>query len=403
MRCFLASASLLLACTTSAPAPAVPSAAAVAKRAPVVQVPSCADAGVLLRGDVAHEDADGKDKEALIAKLCETDAWSPKVLACVAKETEPSTCLEKLSESQRLALAVAVAQWHGTHGFAAEGEGEEGGKDGMDDPPPPEDPEDDDEWITCGTAVTHSESFAPIVTLTNDADRKVATTLRGHELATMCTDDEWDMKIRRCMAAATATTIDACIQQLDATEQKAIRATLTTVDKVVAKALLLATRPAKVGCKQVVGVHYADARWKAMPAELKGADRKKAISESRTRMTQACTHEQWPAIDRACIVAGGGEACFALSGRANRWGFPAAGVVVRTGIPQCDAYGDLIMKLYACPATPVGSRDALLESYTVGAMYWVKTPANQRAAIGEACAAAAAAVRDTAASLRCPL
>ncbi|MDB4960880.1 MAG: hypothetical protein JWP01_879 [Myxococcales bacterium] len=399
MRLFLASAYLLIACTKSAPGPTVPPGAVAVKRAPVVQAPSCADAGVMLRGEVANEDADGKDKEAVIAKVCTTDAWSPKILACIASASAPTTCLEGLSEQQRTAYGAAVAQWHATHGYAAEGEGEEGGEYGMDDPPP----YDEEDWITCGTAVTHSESFPPIVTLTNDADRKLATSLRGHELASMCTDDEWDMTIRQCMVDATATTIGACIQQLDRSEQNAITAKLTTLDKVIAKALTLATKPAKVGCKQVVGVHYADARWKAMPAELKGADRKQAIAESRTRMTKACTTEQWPAVDRACVVAGGGEACFALSGRANRWSFPAAGVLVKTGIPQCDAYGAAIMKLTACPGLDVASQDAMLGSYTMSAMYWLKMVGDQRTAVAAACDAAKTAIREAAVSSNCPL
>jgi hypothetical protein len=192
-----------------------------------------------------------------------------------------------------------------------------------------------------------------------------------------------------------------CVAQLDSAQQKAITLKLAETDKLAAKAFKLAAKAAKVGCKQVVAAHYSDAKWKPELVEVKGAQRKKAIAESRAKMTKACTDEKWPAAERACMVGDGGEACYGVAGRASRWGFPAAGVLLKTGIAECDEYGESLVKLAACDKLPEYSRGSLLESYTVAAAYWLRATGEDRVSAGEACKAAGDAIRQSGASLGC--
>ena len=135
----------------------------------------------------------------------------------------------------------------------------------------------------------------------------------------------------------------------------------------------------------------------------KGAERKKVIAQSRKNMTKACTEESWPAAERACMLGDGGEACYGVSGRATRWGFPAAGVLVKTGIAECDDYGESLVKLAACDKLPESSRRSLLESYTMHAVYMLKATGDERAGAGAACKAAGDAIRQSGASLGCAI
>ena len=206
------------ACTTPA-APKTPT-----PPEPRVAAPSCTDAGVLLRGAVSDDVKVGKLKEALITKVCTTDAWDAKILACVASKPVPAECLSTL------------ATWHGKYGYDEDvpaGEGE-------DDPPPPE---EDVDGVACEDAVKSAEAWPPALT-------------------------------------------------------------------------------------------------------LEGPDKMFA---------------SWPVAERACIVIAGGDACHGVAGRASRWGFPAAGVLVTTGIPECDEYGETLVKLAACDKLPESSRGSLAE------------------------------------------
>ncbi len=387
MRTLLAIPLLLGACSGApVPGPAVPP-----KPAPVVRAPSCADAGVLLRGNVSDEAKVGTLKEELIAKLCTTDAWDAKVLACVTSTPAPVDCIVKLTPAQVTSYEAQLAAWHATHGYAAEDEDVPDAED-VDDPPPPE----EEDWVACEDAVKHTEVWLPPITVTG-ADQVFAAGLRERELVKVCNQGEWSADVRTCLAAATEKTTVACVLQLDPMLQKAITVKIAETDKLAAKVLALAAKPAKVGCKQVVAAHYSDAKWKPTLPEVKGAERRKLIEASRKKLTKACTDESWPVAERACMVGGGGEACQ----RASRWGFPAAGVLVKTGIAECDEYGEIIVKLAACDKLPAYTGQALLESYTTAAVYWLK--AADRASAATACKSAGDAVRQSAVSFGCTI
>jgi len=387
MRTLLAIPLLLGACSGApSPGPVVPP-----KPAAVVRAPSCADAGVLLRGNVSDEAKLGTLKEALIAKLCTTDAWDAKVLACVASSPTPSACTSTLTPAQVTSYEAQLAAWHATHGYAAEDE-DEPDADDVDDPPPPE----EEDWVACEDAVKHTGVWLPPITMTG-ADKVFAAGLRERELAKVCNQGEWSADVRTCLAAATENTTVACVIQLDPMQQKTITVKIAETDKLAAKVIALAARPAKVGCKQVVAAHYSDAKWKPTLPEVKGAERKKLIEASRKKLTKACTDESWPVVERACMVGGGGDACQG----ATRWGFPAAGVLVKTGIAECDDYGAMIVKLAGCDKLPASSGQSLLESYTMAAVYWLKAP--DRASAAAACKSAGDAVRQSAVSLGCTI
>jgi len=324
------------------------------------------------------------------------------VLMCVASKAVPTECLSALTPAQVTSYEEKLAAWHEKYGYGGEEDGveggEEGGNAGMDDPPPPE----EEDWVACEDAVKHADVWLPPVTVSGD-DKTFAVGLRTRELVKLCNSDEWTTEVRSCMAAASEKTIVVCTTQLDATQQKAVTTKLAETDKLAAKSIKLAAKPAAVACKKVVAVHYSDAKWKPELAEAKGAQRKKLIAESRTKMTKACTDEKWPAAERGCMVGEGGDACYGVAGRASRWGFPAAGVLVKTGIVECDDYGETLTKLAACDKLPEGSRGALLESYTMAAVYWLKATGDDRASAGAACKAAGDAIRQSGISLGCAI
>ena len=389
MRTLLAIPLLLGACSGApTPGPVAPP-----KPVPVVGAPSCADAGVLLRGNVSDEAKVGKLKEELIAKICTTDAWDAKVLACVASSPTPVACTSKLLPAQVTSYEEQLAAWHATHGYAEEGE-DGPDADDVDDPPPPE----EDAWVACEDAVQHTEVWAPPITVTG-ADRVFAAGLRERELVKVCNVDDWSTEVRTCLAAATETTTIACVNQLDPMQQKAITVKIAETDKLAEKVLDLAAKPAKVGCKQVVAAHYREAKWKSALPEVKGAERKKLIEASRKKLTKACTDESWSVVDRACMVGGGGEACQ----RASRWGFPAAGVLVKTGIAECDAYGELIVKVAACDKLPTSAGDSLLEAYTQSAVYWLKAKGDDRVIAAGTCKSTGDAIRQSAVNFGCTI
>ena len=384
---------LVSACTTApAPAPSVPT-----KPETLVAAPSCTDAGVLLRGAVSDAAKVGKLKEALITKVCTTDAWDAKVLACVASKPVPAECLSTLTPKQVSSYEEKLAKWHEKYGYDEDVSSDEGGEGG-DDPPAPE----EEDGVACEDAVKRAEAWPPPITLDGN-DKTFAAGLRTRELIKLCNVDEWSADVRSCMVETKDASPIVCIAGLDSTQQRSITTKLAETDKLAAKAIKAAMTPAKVGCKQVVAAHYSNANWQPKLTEVKGAQRKKLIEESRAKMTKACTGESWPAVERACIVGAGGEACYGAAGRASRWGFPAAGVLVVTGIRECDEYGETLVKMAACDKLPEYARGSLLESYTLAAVYWLKATGEDRATAGAACKAASDAVRQSGISLGCAI
>jgi hypothetical protein len=135
---------------------------------------------------------------------------------------------------------------------------------------------------------------------------------------------------------------------------------------------------------------------------VKGAERTKAIAESRAKMTKACTDEKWAPNMRACIIAGGGDTCF-TSGSTALWGFPAAGVFVKSGIPECDAYAQTIKAVDACIAMPQSQRDAIKRSWGYLSASWANVSADRKSAVAQSCKQVDEAIRRTVTNAGCKI
>jgi hypothetical protein len=385
---------LVAGCAKSAPV-AAPVAAAPPAPAPKPAAVTCGDAGVLLRGTVDDQKQAGPAKEAAIAHTCKLEKWSAELLRCVGEKPQAKPCLEKLTPAQRSAYDQALAAWNEAYPDESLEEGGEYADMGG-----------DDTYIDCSDAIQDVSGFAPAVTLTGD-DRAFVLEQRKEALVVLCED--WEHDRRTCFRdlavggmASNTTAVDACRAQLDPVQARAVTDKLSEIDRLGAKVAALKKNAASHDCKKVVAVHYADAQWKGKLDAVKGADRTRAIAESRTRMTKACTDDKWSPNMRACIVAGGGDACF-TSVPASAWGFPAAGVFVKIGIPECDAYAETMKALDACTAMPQEQRDAIKRSWTYLSSSWANLTPERRGATATACKQVDDSIRRTVSSAGCKI
>lgn len=377
---------LLAACTrpapVAAPAAPVPATAPLSAAAAV----TCADAGVLLRGTVDDAKQAGPAKEAAIARTCRREKWPAEIMQCVGEKPQAKPCLDKLSTPQRAAYDAALLAWNEVYPDETLDEEYDGSEDylGM------------DMYIDCSDAIQDASGFTPAVKLTG-ADRDYVLELRKDALLVLCED--WGYEQRGCFrdiaaagAAGNSTAVDACRAQLDPSDAKAVTDKLAELDALGTKVATLKKTAASHDCKKVVAAHYADAAWKGKLDTLKAAERTKAIADSRAKMTKACTDEKWAPDMRACIVAGGGDTCF-TSVSSSSWGFPAAGVFVKSGIPECDGTLATMKAVDACTAMPQSRRDAVKRSWGHLAATWASAPADRRAQTGTACKAFDEAIR----------
>ena len=386
---------LLLAAGCTKPAPVVAPAAPPPAPAPKPVAVTCGDAGVLLRGTVDDQKQAGPAKEAAIARTCKYEKWSAEILACVGEKPAAKPCLDKLTSSQREAYDKELAAWN----EAYPDEMLDGGYEGYDD-------SSMDMYIDCSDAIQDVTGFTPAVTLTGD-NRDYVLELRKDALLNLCED--WGFEDRSCFrdlavggVAGNASAVDACRAQLDPSYAKAVTDKLAELDALGAKVAALKKNAASHDCKKVVAVHYADAAWKDKMSAVKGADRTKAITESRSRMTKACTDEKWPANMRACIVAGGGDTCFKTVATAL-WGFPAVGVFVKIGIPECDAYAETMKAVDACTAMSQAQRDAYKRSWGYLTATAVNAPPERRTVLSQSCKSFDESVRRSATNAGCKI
>src|SRR5207302_1043466 len=88
---------------------------------PGAAAPTCADAGVILRGSVDADDANaGPAREAAIAHACESDRWDVAVVACVTTRPSPASCLDKLTPQQHESYDTQLASWSHQYGGAGD-------------------------------------------------------------------------------------------------------------------------------------------------------------------------------------------------------------------------------------------------------------------------------------------
>jgi hypothetical protein len=389
---------LLLAAGCAKPAPVVAPTAPPPAPAPKPAAVTCGDAGVLLRGLVDDQRRAGPAKEAAIASTCKAEQWAAEILGCVGEKPQARPCLDKLTAAQRTAYDQALAAWNDAYPdeMLEESDEDDDDDDGM------------DTYIDCSDAIQDVTGFSPAVTLTGDS-RDYLLALRKDALMDLCEDWEYDQ--RACFrdlaeggVAANAIAVDACRAQLDPAHAKAVTDKLAELDKLGAKVAALKKNPASHDCKKVVATHYADAAWKGKMDAVKGRDRAKAIAESRTRMTKACTDVKWSPNMRACIVAGGADTCFtAGSSSSSSWSFPAVGVFVKSGIPECDAYAATIKALDACTAMPQSQRDAIKRSWGYLSATWASVPPERKASTATSCKQVDDSIRRAVTSAGCKI
>lgn len=337
--------------------------------------PTCADMGPLLRGPMDDEVEEGPRKEASIIAACERDKWPKAVLACAAGATEPTVqgCLDLLPPETRALYAKALEKF--------------GSSSDEHDPPPAPEP------TTCAAAFdsTAIDVWPPAVA--TEAERSLASKLRGAPLRTLCEDRQWELALRDCIASTPAARIDDCLARLGDAQRLEVERTIEEADKVRAKIVKVRVKPANITCEKVVASHYANAKWSGKAPELKGGDRSKAIAASRKAMLSSCKMS-WSRDVRACIVADDSDACYALAGLDPRsWGYPATSRLKRSGIAECDEYALAVEALASCSVVPQETRQAMLDAYDQAADAWAALPPSELEAAKTACKAAADATR----------
>jgi hypothetical protein len=361
--------------------------------------PTCQDVGVVLRGHVepdAGSDANiGRIREAAISNACEIDRWTPDVLGCIASSTQPDTCLEKLTAVQRKSYEAKVAAWDAQYGGGAYGglayaEDNDRGADLVAEP-----------YIECHDAIGDVTNYPPAVAL-KDIDRDWDIALRRTVLQHSCDFDNWDTGAKKCFQAAMdPTAANACMtDKLDAPIRAALTAKLAETETLATKGAAARKKGSSIDCKKLVAAHYSDAAWNKKLENIKGKDRVRIIKESRALMTKACTTDNWPDTLRACVIVGGDDTCFAAASLESLWGFPASGVVISSGIAECDQYMAEMLKLSECKSMAQEARNALRQAHEVGAQ-WANLPAETRATLGEACKSGLEAMKQMGQSM-CP-
>jgi len=389
---------LLAACGSAPPPTPIAPPPAPAKPLPPPAAVSCADAGVILRGTVEDSRKAGPAKEAAIASVCRFDKWSQEILDCVGTEHEPKQCLAKLTTEQRAALDTKLIAWTETY----ESETWDTAEDEQIASAPPE--------IPCTSIIGSNVHLIPPIPQQTGEEGSFITTARKVQVIAMC--EHWPRVIRACVQEGS---INACVNKLDPNTQRELADKLAAIDALMVK--IAAAKKKPHDCKAAVAAHYSDAAWrgkaepaknpKATRAELAKAatERKQMIADSRKAMLDACTSETWNATLRACELVEGGELCAKGSGRnAVRWGFPAAGIVMRTGIAECDAYGMSIQGLLACDKVPPQAKDALKQGFETMRESLISTATNaeSKRLAATSCKQADDAIRQAATSMGCP-
>jgi hypothetical protein len=299
------------------------------------------------------------------------------VLACAASATEPTVqnCVDELPPQMHARYATAMEKY-GTS---------------VDDDVPPE-----EDAVTCDDAfaATSIDAWPPSVSI--EAERLLATKLRGASLRKLCKDQNWELVAKQCLADTPASGIDACLAKLGDARRDEVTLAIYQADKLRAKIVKAQAKPTNVTCEKAVAAHYGNAKWTGKAPELKGADRTKAIAASKKKMLASC--KSWSIDARACVVADDGDACYALAGTSS-WGYPAqekTSKLTRSGIAECDDYADAVEKLASCDALPEDTRQALFEAFEQAATAWATLPADALAAAKAGCKAAADATRQAA-------
>jgi hypothetical protein len=361
----------------------------VPARAPIAPKPSpvtCGDAGVILRGMVDNAKEAGPSKEAAIASACLHDKWPPSMLACVGGDAEPASCYDQLEPAQLAELNKILQAWAEAHGEPFQNVGTPRKVVTTD----------------CAVGIGDVATYAPPLVLAGE-EGGFATELRRSTIDALCRAG-WPEPVRACFTSGKAS--DTCRSMLSKDMQRALADQITQLDAVSAKAIAARTRPATTyDCKRVVAAHYSDAAWNAnypVPRDPKLAqERKTMIASQRTKMTAACTSENWSAMARACIVAGAGSSCFrAIGVNPDLWGYTPPPNI---GVPECDSYAARMVSYLSCAQIPQHVRTQRQRDFEAEFQRWMNVHVGMRQRFLTACKAADETLRTAARSYGCAI
>jgi hypothetical protein len=347
-----------------------PAGASLAGSAPAAPI-TCAEAGVILRGDIEDPQLAGPAKEAIIARTCHYDAWPPQVLRCIGAEAPAWRCLEALTGAQRESHRAALGAWRDAFPdeqlLPSELLGDEL------DPPAA---------VDCTAAIHGVEHFAPAVALTGDARAEVVSR-RQRAVEALC--ETWPDELRGCFLQANRTMIAACRGELPAAAERELAEALAEVDRFGARLVALQRAPRAVDCQRAAAAHYAEATWGAVLAAASAAARARLIAAAVQRMAAACTAERWSPARRTCLGAGGGRDCIAGEAAAL-WGHPPSGLVLPSRVAECNRLSSAIARVAACGRVPQEVRARLERRHRMVAHDWAveaQPPERLRATCGE--------------------
>lgn len=365
---------VLGACGGSQPAPAPAAKPAPPRAAPAPAPVTCDDAAVILTPDGGGSEA----RTADLAQACKDAGWSSEILTCIGSSHQPSECVKGQANYMDLAQLMNVGN-------------------------------DDEEVDTDADAAAALECDQVISTVwwwppeldDHAPERRWDLDVRRRAIVEACEGTGWSDELKRCLSDATGANRPgpACLDKMDRSERDDLANKLTDIDKLAAAIDGVKKKPGATSCKKVVALHYGDAKWKTKLDGFSAADRKKMIAESRAKMNKACP--AWSDTLRGCIIAGGGELCFQTAGMGPMWGYPASGVRVALGVPECEAYSAAIAEVVACDKLPQSSREALRNASDEVFAKVLARPKEERAAFAASCKAGADEVAQALTLLGC--
>jgi hypothetical protein len=351
---------------------------------PVQAIPqpaTCADVGVILRGDVENANDDGaKAKEQVIARACNEDQWSQAVIDCIAGTAQPKDCIDKLSEDQLDKLNERVVAWRDKFSIAQDA--------------------DLAPTISCSQAILDATVFPPALGASSD-EALWQVDQRTHLLEETC-EHEFTDELKTCLVVAggNSAEIEACQKEFQRPDQYDVLAKrLAHIGDVATAIVAVKKKPASFSCAKVLALYYGDAAWKQKLDGFKPAERKRMIDDSRKLMKTACA--SWPEITRACVIAGGdAELCFDEDNRA-RWGYPAIGSVQSVGIKECDDYSAAVQRFASCKMLSDAARTTITRSQQQLLAEIARQSATDRAKMATSCEAGMEAVTSALADSGC--
>jgi hypothetical protein len=345
----------------------------------------------------AKRDLARRAGEAEVIAACLDDQWPSAAIDCMTSRAGPSSCFGQLEAQQERRISRQldgwVAKWNKPDptGGAAYGGDTYGGDDsigrmGRMTPPPK-----DEEYISCSPSIGEPANYEPIIK-PDAPDREYALKWRRDLLHETC-NMRWSNTDKKCFGAASApAAIAACRTNLDEASRNAITNSLADAAAKLQRLEVLKKSAKAIDCKTVALAHYSDDAWAGKLATLTAAERTRVITESRTKMAAACTADKWAPIDRACIVSSPRQRmdmgdCFPDSrgGMMFHWGFPASGVLFKSGIPDCDVLGEIMKKLASCDKLEKEMRENLLDMYGMQLGMWTDIPASSRVEVAKQC------------------